>query len=48
MHTMASDDLMIEIMDPITTGQYTVEWVTVIGEDPSIYAGSFNFSVAVE
>ena len=48
MHTMASDDLMIEIMDPVTTGQYTVEWVTVVGEDPTTYAGSFNFSVAAQ
>jgi len=48
MHIMASDDLMIEIIDPVTTGQYTIEWVTVVGEDPSIHAGSFNFSVTVQ
>ncbi|MDA1370999.1 MAG: copper resistance protein CopC [Proteobacteria bacterium] len=45
LHTMAADDLMIEIMDPLSVGEYTVEWVTVVGADPSEYSGAFNFSV---
>lgn len=46
LHTMAADDLMIEIMDPVTTGTYTVEWTTVVGDDPMVYSGSYNFSVS--
>ena len=30
LHTMSADDLMIEILDPLTPGDYTVEWTTVI------------------
>lgn len=45
LHTMAADDLMIEIMDPVTTGSYTVEWTTVVGDDPNTYSGSFGFTV---
>ncbi len=45
LHTMASDDLMIEIMQPLTVGDYTVQWTTVVGDDPTEYSGSFNFSV---
>ncbi|MDA0687897.1 MAG: copper resistance protein CopC [Proteobacteria bacterium] len=45
LHTMAADDLMIEILDPVTTGTYTVEWTTVVGDDPAVYSGSFDFSV---
>lgn len=45
LHTMAADDLMIEIMDPVTPGNYSVEWTTVVGDDPSQYQGSYNFSV---
>lgn len=44
LHTMAADDLMIEIMDPVTAGTYTVEWTTVIGDDPQRYSGSFDFT----
>ena len=43
LHTMAADDLMIEIMDPVTEGDYTVEWSTAVGDNPSIYSGSFQF-----
>ena len=46
LHTMAADDLMIEIMEPLTPGEYTVEWTTVVGADPSLYAGSYTFTVA--
>lgn len=46
LHTMAADDLMIEILDPVTTGSYTVEWTTVVGDDPTVYSGSYNFSVS--
>lgn len=45
LHTMAADDLMIEIMDPVTIGSYTVEWTTVVGDDPTTYSGSFDFTV---
>ena len=45
LHTMAADDLMIEIMDPVTTGDYSVEWRAVVGDDPTVYSGHFNFSV---
>jgi len=45
LHTMAADDLMIEIMDPVTTGDYSVEWRTAVGDDPTVYSGHFNFSV---
>ena len=44
LHTMAADDLMIEIMDPVTAGDYTVEWTTVVGGDPTVYSGTFGFS----
>ena len=45
LHTMAADDLMIEIMDSVTAGTYTVEWTTVVGDDPNTYSGSFEFTV---
>jgi methionine-rich copper-binding protein CopC len=45
LHTMAADDLMIEIMDPVTTGEYRVEWTTVVGDNPTVYSGAFVFSV---
>ncbi|MEC8409798.1 MAG: copper resistance protein CopC [Pseudomonadota bacterium] len=45
MHTMAADDLMIEILDPLTPGDYTVEWTTVIADDPTVYSGKFDFTV---
>lgn len=44
LHTMAADDLMIEIMDPVQPGTYTVYWTTVVGDDPTVYDGSFQFS----
>ncbi|MDD9890991.1 MAG: copper resistance protein CopC [Gammaproteobacteria bacterium] len=45
LHTMAADDLMIEIMDPVSVGAYTVEWVTVVRDDPAVHTGSYSFSV---
>ncbi|MAK93735.1 MAG: copper resistance protein CopC [Gammaproteobacteria bacterium] len=45
MHTMAADDLMIEILDPLTPGDYTVEWTTVIADDLTVYSGKFDFTV---
>lgn len=42
---MAADDLMIEIMDPVSVGAYTVEWVTVVRDDPAVHTGSYSFSV---
>ena len=48
LHTMAADDLMIEIMEPLIAGEYTVYWTTVVGDDPSVHQGSFNFSVRAD
>ena len=45
LHTMADNDLMIEIMEPVTIGEYRLEWVTVVENDPSTYSGVFNFTV---
>ena len=45
IHTMAADDLMIEILDPLTPGDYTVEWTTVVADDPTVYSGEFDFTV---
>ncbi len=46
-HTMAADDLMIEILNPsIPDGDYVVSWTTVVGDGTSVYAGSFGFTVA--
>ena len=45
LHTMAADDLMIEILDPLTPGDYTVEWTTVIVNNPTIYSSTFSFTV---
>ena len=45
LHTMAADDLMIEILDPLTPGDYTVEWTTVIVNNPTVYSGTLNFTV---
>lgn len=45
LHTMAADDLMIEIMEPLPAGDYTVEWTTLVGSDPTSYAGSYTFTV---
>jgi len=44
LHTMAADDLMIEIMDPVTPGSYTVEWRTAVGDDSTEYSGSYEFT----
>lgn len=44
MHSMAADDLMAEILDSLTPGTYTVEWRTVVGDDPAEYSGSFEFN----
>ncbi len=44
LHTMAADDLMIEIMDAVTPGTYTVEWSTVVADDPTQYSGSYEFT----
>lgn len=47
-HTMGADDLMIEINDEVVDGEYTVQWVTVVAGDPTLYQGSFNFIVDTE
>ena len=39
---MAADDLMIEILDPLTPGDYTVEWTTLVADNPTIYSGKFD------
>ena len=48
LHTMSENDLMIEIIDPVTRGEYRVEWVTAVGAAPGVYSGTFNFSVPAE
>ena len=45
LHTMAADDLMIEILDPVTPGSYIVEWTTVIADDTTVHSGKFDFTV---
>ena len=45
LHTMSADDLMIEILDPLAPGDYTVEWTTVIVNNPTIYSSTFSFTV---
>lgn len=49
LHTMAADDLMVEIQNPsIPDGEYVVQWTTVVGDDTAEYSGSFQFSVQRE
>lgn len=45
LHTMAADDLMIEILDDVVDGVYTVEWATQVEGDPKSYNGSYQFTV---
>ncbi|MFM1895548.1 MAG: hypothetical protein RLZZ385_622 [Pseudomonadota bacterium] len=45
MHTMGANDLMIEINDQVPNGEYTVQWKTFVGDDPTEYEGSYTFSV---
>ncbi len=45
LHTMAADDLMIEIMEPLANGDYAIHWTTVVADDPGEYSGVVNFSV---
>lgn len=45
LHTMAADDLMIEILDPVEApGNYTVHWTTVVANDSQTHEGSYTFS----
>jgi methionine-rich copper-binding protein CopC len=45
MHSMGADDLMIEILDPVTAGEYKVTWTAVVSDDPTSYEGFYTFSV---
>ncbi len=48
-HTMDADDLMIEITNPsVPDGDYVVAWTAVVGDDPSVYKGAYNFSVVTD
>lgn len=48
-HSMGSDDLMIEITNPsIPDGNYVVDWSAVVGEDSTVYEGSYRFSVVTD
>lgn len=48
-HTMGSDDLMIEITNPsIPDGDYVVDWSAVVGEDSTVYEGSYGFTVETD
>jgi len=44
-HTMAADDLMIEINDEVVDGDYTVRWTAVVAGDPNTYEGAYSFTV---
>ena len=44
LHTMAADDLMIEIMDSVIPGTYTVYWSTVLVGEQTRHEGSFQFT----
>ncbi len=48
LHTMAADDLMIEIMEPLADGDYTVHWTAIVGDDPIEYSGEVKFSLQTE
>jgi len=48
LHTMAADDLMIEILDPVTPGEYTVYWTTVVENDSEMHEGSYYFTYSPE
>ena len=49
MHTMAADDLMVEILNPsIPNGDYTVQWTAVVGSDTSVHSGTFGFTVQTD
>ena len=48
-HTMGADDLMIEITNPsIPDGDYVVDWSAVVGDDSTVYEGSYRFSVVTD
>lgn len=48
-HTMGADDLMIEITNPsIPDGDYVVAWSAVVGDDETVYQGSYGFSVVTD
>ncbi|MBT3531211.1 MAG: copper resistance protein CopC [Gammaproteobacteria bacterium] len=49
MHSMGADDLMMEIYQPaLVSGDYTVTWSTIVEGDPSVYEGTFGFSVNLD
>jgi methionine-rich copper-binding protein CopC len=39
LHNMADDDLMMEIVDDVSSGIYTVNWTTVIEGGQTVYQG---------
>ena len=45
LHSMGANDLMMEIYDDVIGGQYKVEWQTYVGDDPTLYKGSYFFTV---
>lgn len=46
-HNMAADDLMVEIVEPLENGRYRVEWSTAVGDDPTLYRGTYEFTVRI-
>jgi methionine-rich copper-binding protein CopC len=48
LHTMGMNDLMMEIQDPLTEGEYLVEWVTQLTDNPETYSGSYTFRVVAD
>jgi len=45
LHTMAANDLMMEVAESLGDGTYQVEWQTTLAEDDSPQSGSYSFSV---
>jgi len=39
---------MIEILDPVTPGEYTVYWTTVVENDSEMHEGSYYFTYSPE
>lgn len=45
LHTMAADDLMVEIMDPLVPGEYEVRWATRLEGESDLHSGAYRFIV---
>lgn len=45
LHTMAADDLMVEILDPLAPGEYEVRWSTRLEGESERHTGAYQFFV---